>query len=149
MHFHCCLVHPRGRPHVAAFIEMIECVQGGLTPLGHHVTIAENVWDTEAIKVCFGAHHLARIGFPRDHLPLGVILYNLEPLRPGTIWDRPEVVARFAQFPCGVVASRMPPIESGMLGRVNGIRSPSAIPLAGPGFAAKILQTTMCCFTDR
>ncbi len=62
MHFHWCLGHPRGRPHVAAFIAMIECGHDGLTPLGHHVTIAENRWEAGAINVCFGAHHLAQIG---------------------------------------------------------------------------------------
>ena len=38
MRFHCCLVHPPDRPHVAAFAEMIECVHDGLIALGHHVT---------------------------------------------------------------------------------------------------------------
>ncbi len=49
--------------------------------------------------MCFGAHHLARMGFPRDQLPRQVIFYNLEPLRFGALWDRPEVVAWFAQAP--------------------------------------------------
>ena len=99
MRFHCCLVHPPGHSHVAAFTEMIECVHDGLTALGHHVTVAENDWEAEAINVCFGAHHLARIGFPRDQLPRQVIFYNLEPLRSSALWDRPEVVAWFAQAP--------------------------------------------------
>lgn len=77
---------------------MIECVHDGLT-VGHHVSIAENVWEAGAVNVFFGAHHLARIGFPRDQLPPRAIFYNLEPLRPGTLWDRPEVVTWFAQSP--------------------------------------------------
>jgi hypothetical protein len=40
MRFHCCLVHPPGHSHGAAFIETTECVHDGLTALGHHVTVA-------------------------------------------------------------------------------------------------------------
>lgn len=99
MRFHCCLVHPPDRPHVAAFAEMIECVHDGLIALGHHVTMAENAWEAEAVNIFFGAHHLAQIGFPRDHLPRYVILYNFEPQQPGIFWDRYEVVQWFAQYP--------------------------------------------------
>ena len=99
MRFHCCLVHPPDHPHVAAFIEMIECVHDGLTTLGHDVTIAENVWEAEAVNIFFGAHHLARTGVPVDRLVRRGILYNFEPQRPGTFWDRPDIVRWFSQYP--------------------------------------------------
>jgi len=87
MHFHVVLVRPPGRPHARAFTEMVELVRAGLQRLGHHVTDSENRWESDAVNIVFGAHHLlgSMGAWPAD-MPPRCILYNLEPLTPGVLW---------------------------------------------------------------
>ena len=99
MRFHIVLIRPLGHRHAEAFREMIELVRDGLAALGYRVTTAENRWDANAVNIFFGAHHLANARFPEDRLPPRGIIYNLEPLRSGTFWDRPNVVSWFAHYP--------------------------------------------------
>ncbi len=58
MQFHVILVRPPGHQHASAFKEMTELVRVGLRRLGHHVTTSENHWESDAVNIVFGAHHL-------------------------------------------------------------------------------------------
>jgi hypothetical protein len=60
----------------AGFSEVIETVEWGLRELGHKVTRTNNSFDTTAINIFFGGHHLNRAEM--EGLPDNTIFYNLE-----------------------------------------------------------------------
>ena len=82
MRFHVTVIRPSGHVHASAFTEMAELISAGLTARGHVVTTDEICWESVAVNILFGAHHLLNPRGWRQVLPARSILYNLEPLVP-------------------------------------------------------------------
>lgn len=100
MRFHVVIIRPFGYEHADAFTDMAELVQVGLSALGYTVTRSENRWDTAAVNIIFGAHHLVRqTGGWSVTLPPRTIIYNLEPLIEGSPWTTRALATAFAQVP--------------------------------------------------
>ncbi len=100
MRFHVVVIRPPGHLHASAFIEMAELITVGLIALGYSVTVGENSWESTAVNILFGAHHLLNPkGGWREPLPARTILYNLEPLVPHTPWVSRVFAEGFAQYP--------------------------------------------------
>ncbi len=100
MRFHVVVIRPPGHLHASAFTEMAELITAGLSALGHSVTVGENSWESTAVHILFGAHHLLNPqGGWREPLPARSILYNLEPLVPHTPWATQAFADGFARYP--------------------------------------------------
>ena len=100
MRFHVTVIRPSGHVHASAFTEMAELISAGLTAQGHVVTTDENCWESAAVNILFGAHHLLNPrGGWREVLPAHSILYNLEPLVPNAPWATKVFADGFARYP--------------------------------------------------
>jgi hypothetical protein len=100
MRFHVVVIRPPGHIHASAFTEMAELIAAGLSALGHAVTVGENSWESTAVHIVFGAHHLLNPrGGWREPIPAHSILYNLEPLVSYAPWATQAFADGFAQYP--------------------------------------------------
>lgn len=100
MRFHVVVIRPPGHLHASAFTEMAELITAGLSALGHSVTVGENSWESAAVNILFGAHHVLNPqGGWREVLPARSILYNLEPLVPNAPWATKAFADGFARYP--------------------------------------------------
>lgn len=100
MRFHEVIIRPPGHVHASAFAEMAELVRAGLEALGYRVTFSENRWETGAVNIIFGAHHLIDVdGQWKVIPPARTILYHLEPLVDRAPWTSLALATAFATFP--------------------------------------------------
>jgi tetratricopeptide (TPR) repeat protein len=79
------MVHPVGYTHLGAFDELALAVQHGLRELGHAAPLVRDPRRVKGRAIVFGAH-LLEPGAEYD-LPGDAILFNLEQLGDGKLWE--------------------------------------------------------------